>query len=316
MRSASERDTLRFRDLGPVDVTEDSQVRAPGGPILGRLLARLLVDPGRRVDVSELVEAVWGDRGAARSQSTLDSHLHRLRRFLEPERSRSGAAGRLVLEAGGYRLVVTAEQVDSVRFAALVTQAGELLAAGEAGQALARAQAARELWRGRPLSPWSDEALGGRRGGPAGGAEPPADRGPGRRAAGRRPPRARAGGTGTRAGGRAAAGTAVGAVHAGGGPAGADRGCAGCLPAGRPAVPRRAGRGAWGRAAPGLQQLLLSGDAAPPARRQQVLSSPGAATSEFRHHRPGRGHHRPGRSRRPGPRGPRPRCTCPGGGPG
>ena len=44
------------------------------------------------------------------------------------------------------------------RFAALVTQAAELLAAGDADQALARAQAARELWRGRPLSPWSDEA--------------------------------------------------------------------------------------------------------------------------------------------------------------
>ena len=158
MLSVAERDTLRFRDLGPVDVAEDGQVRAPGGPILGRLLARLLVDPGRRVDVSELVEAVWGDRGAVRSQSTLDSHLHRLRRFLEPGRGRGQAAGVLILEAGGYRLVVATEQIDSVRFAALVTQAAELLAAGDAGQALARAQAARELWRGRPLSPWSDEA--------------------------------------------------------------------------------------------------------------------------------------------------------------
>jgi DNA-binding SARP family transcriptional activator len=155
--SVAERDTLRFRDLGPVDVVEGGQVRAPGGPILGRLLARLLVDPGRRVDVSELVEAVWGDRGVTRSQSTLDSHLHRLRRFLEPDRGRGQAAGRLMLEAGGYRLVVTTEQIDSVQFAALVTQAAELLAAGQADQALARAQAARELWRGRPLSPWSDE---------------------------------------------------------------------------------------------------------------------------------------------------------------
>ena len=152
------RDTLRFRDLGPVDVAEDGQVRAPGGPILGRLLARLLVDPGRRVDVSELVEAVWGDRGAARSQSTLDSHLHRLRRFLEPDRGRGQAAGVLILEAGGYRLALAGEQADSVRFATLVTQAAELLAAGQADQGLARAQAARELWRGLPLSPWSDEA--------------------------------------------------------------------------------------------------------------------------------------------------------------
>jgi DNA-binding SARP family transcriptional activator len=155
--SVSERDPLRFRDLGPVDVAEDGQVRAPGGPILGRLLARLLVDPGRRVDVSELIDAVWGDRGATRSPSTLDSHLHRLRRFLEPGRGRGEAAGVLILEAGGYRLALAGEQTDSVRFAALVTQAAELLAAGDADQALARAGAARELWRGRPLSPWSDE---------------------------------------------------------------------------------------------------------------------------------------------------------------
>ncbi|HXP56128.1 MAG TPA: BTAD domain-containing putative transcriptional regulator [Streptosporangiaceae bacterium] len=150
------RDTLRIRDLGPVDVAEDGQVRAPGGPILGRLLARLLVDPGRRVDVSALVDAVWGDRGATRSLSTLDSHLHRLRRFLAPDRGH-GDAEPLILEAGGYRLAVTGGQVDSVQFAQLVTGAGELLAAGQPGQALTAAQEARALWRDRPLSPWSDE---------------------------------------------------------------------------------------------------------------------------------------------------------------
>ena len=79
---------------------------------------------------------MWGDRGATRSQSTLDSHLHRLRRFLEPDRGRGQAAGVLILEAGGYRLALAGEQADSVQFAALVTQAAELLAAGDAGQAL------------------------------------------------------------------------------------------------------------------------------------------------------------------------------------
>jgi DNA-binding SARP family transcriptional activator len=151
------RDTLRFRDLGPVDVEENDQVRAPGGPILGRLLARLLVDPGHRVDVGALVDAVWGERGAARSLSTLDSHLHRLRRFLEPGRGRGEAAGLLILEAGGYRLAVSGEQVDSARFDHLVTAAGEQLAAGTPDQAVAQAEQARALWRDRPLSPWSDE---------------------------------------------------------------------------------------------------------------------------------------------------------------
>jgi predicted ATPase/DNA-binding SARP family transcriptional activator len=157
VRSVSGRDRPRFRDLGPVDVEEGEPPRAPGGLILGRLLARLLVDPGRRVDVSALADAVWGDRGATRSASTLDSHLHRLRRFLESGRGRGAAAEVLVFEAGGYRLAVSGGQVDSVRFAELVTQAGELLRAGEAGRAAATAEEARTLWRGRPLSPWSDE---------------------------------------------------------------------------------------------------------------------------------------------------------------
>jgi DNA-binding SARP family transcriptional activator len=155
--SAPERDELRFRDLGPVEVEQAGRTRAPGGAILGRLLARLLVDPGRRVEVGELIDAVWGDRGATRSPSTLDSHLYRLRQFLEPDRDRRGAGGLLILEAGGYRLAAAGVEVDSVRFAGLVAQAGELLAAGNAGPAAAGAQAARALWRGRPLSPWSDE---------------------------------------------------------------------------------------------------------------------------------------------------------------
>ncbi|MBV9794428.1 MAG: AAA family ATPase [Actinobacteria bacterium] len=136
-------------------------MRAPGGPILGRLLARLLVDPGRRVDVGALADAVWGDRGVARSPSTLDSHLHRLRRFLEPGRGQGqghgDGPGLLIRDAGGYRLSVTGDQVDSVRFAALVSQASELLAAGDAAGAVTRTEAARALWRDRPLAPWSDE---------------------------------------------------------------------------------------------------------------------------------------------------------------
>ncbi|MEJ2865890.1 BTAD domain-containing putative transcriptional regulator [Actinomycetospora flava] len=148
-----------FRVLGAVEVElgVGGAARSPGGAVLGRLLSRLLVGVGERVEVGELMEAVWGSHGAPRSVSTLESHLHRLRRFLEPERRRGEAPALLVADAGGYRLAVGRDRLDSASCASLVREASELLAAGEAGRAVERAEQARALWRGRPFAPWSDE---------------------------------------------------------------------------------------------------------------------------------------------------------------
>ncbi|MFC5064856.1 AfsR/SARP family transcriptional regulator [Actinomycetospora atypica] len=157
MLSVADHDLLlRFRDLGSIEV-EDDDVRVPGGAVLRRLLARLLVDAGRRVDVTALVEALWGERSTARSVSTLESHLYRLRRFLEPGHARGEAFTVLVSDAGGYRLAVDGEQIDSALFARGVARAGESLAAGNPRTALAECEQARTRWRGRPFSPWSDE---------------------------------------------------------------------------------------------------------------------------------------------------------------
>ena len=148
---------VRIRDLGPIVVELDGVAHAPGGAVLERMLARLLVDHDRRVDPAALAEAVWGDRGAARSSSTLDSHLWRLRRLLEPHRSRGAAPEVLLHDAGGYRLAVPDDRVDSLQFVALATTAASHLEAGQPDLALRDAEQARALWRGRPLTPWSDE---------------------------------------------------------------------------------------------------------------------------------------------------------------
>ena len=151
MTTVSELSVPRFRGLGAVGVEVGGEVRSPGGAALGRLLSRLLVDAGQRVDVSELMDAVWGDRGAARSVSTLESHLHRLRRFLEPERARGQVSALLVAEIGGYRLAVDGDRIESVCFRRQAREASELLAAGEARAAVERAEQARALWRGQPM---------------------------------------------------------------------------------------------------------------------------------------------------------------------
>jgi DNA-binding SARP family transcriptional activator len=151
------REHLRFRDLGPVEVEHAGVVRPVGGSRLEAALALLLIHADHPVGPDALSEAMWGEQGVSRSAGTLDSHVWRLRRLLEPDRVRGAAPTVLVREPGGYRLVVGAGAVDSARFAVLAAEAGELLAVGEADRALQRAEEAAGLWRGRPYGAAADQ---------------------------------------------------------------------------------------------------------------------------------------------------------------
>jgi DNA-binding SARP family transcriptional activator len=151
------REHLRFRDLGPVEVEHAGVVRPVGGSRLEAALALLLIHADHPVGPDALGEAMWGEQGVSRSSGTLDSHVWRLRRLLEPDRARGAAPTVLVREPGGYRLVVGAGAVDSARFAVLAAEAGDLLAAGEADGALQRAEEAAGLWRGRPYGAAADQ---------------------------------------------------------------------------------------------------------------------------------------------------------------
>ena len=108
--------------------------RGDPGPVAVPLTDRRR-SPGR---VHELVDAVWGDRATARSVSTLESHLHRLRRFLEPGRGRvrrRAAEGRVRRLSARRR-----RRPDRLgEFAGLARASCEALAAGDAGHATARA---------------------------------------------------------------------------------------------------------------------------------------------------------------------------------
>ena len=156
---------LRFRDLGPILVESGGVVEPVGGARLEQALALLLICANRLVTVDALREAVWGDQGVERSVSTLDSHIWRLRRRLEPERPAGDAATVVVHEPGGYRLAIGPEQADSTRFVRLADDATALLARGEAAHAVGVAEEALGLWRGRPYGrsadhEWARPAIG------------------------------------------------------------------------------------------------------------------------------------------------------------
>lgn len=161
--SSSSAFPVRFRDLGPLLVEQDGRARPVGGARLEAALALLLIHTGRRVGLDALAEAMWGADGGLRSASTLDSHVFRLRQALEPGRRPGQASTTLVRDTGGYRLVAVADQVDSLRFARLATDAADLLATGSPDRALRRTDDALALWRGRPYgdaagAPWAAAA--------------------------------------------------------------------------------------------------------------------------------------------------------------
>ncbi|MBM9467489.1 BTAD domain-containing putative transcriptional regulator [Nakamurella leprariae] len=147
----------RFRDLGPLVVDVDGRSRSPGGVRLTAALALLLVHAGRRVSADALRDAVWGPAAAGRAPSTLETHMFRLRRVVEPARAAGQPPSVLLSDTGGYRLAVTTDEVDSLRFLALAGEATGLLRDGQPERALRRCEQAQELWRGRPFEPHTDQ---------------------------------------------------------------------------------------------------------------------------------------------------------------
>ncbi|WP_181428615.1 AfsR/SARP family transcriptional regulator [Modestobacter versicolor] len=148
---------LRIRDLGPLEVERAGTPVGLGGTRLAAALSLLLVNAGQHVGVDSLSDAMWGAQSPARSPSTLDSHIWRLRKALEPQRERGRPSSVLRHDHGGYRLVPDTVSVDSARFTAAADETRELLATGRAADACRCAERALGLWRGRPYAGFADK---------------------------------------------------------------------------------------------------------------------------------------------------------------
>ncbi|MEU6735711.1 BTAD domain-containing putative transcriptional regulator [Streptomyces physcomitrii] len=143
---------LRFAVLGPLTVERDG-VPAHLGAVMERsllaLLALLALRAGETVAREEVIDALWGEHPPPSAWSLVHSHVARLRRWIEPRRH-TGPATMLAGDEG-YRLQVTADRLDLLRF----HQAAERAEAAYArGPAAARPLFAAALgcWRGPVLS--------------------------------------------------------------------------------------------------------------------------------------------------------------------
>jgi WD40 repeat protein/DNA-binding SARP family transcriptional activator/type II secretory pathway predicted ATPase ExeA len=140
---------MRFQVLGPLEVEADNGPVVLGGPKERLLLALLLTRPNQVVPVDALVQGLWGEHPPLTAAKTLQSHVKRLRRVLEPGRARGVAGEVLVTRQPGYLLRVALGVLDATRFEELAAKARRALSDGQADAAASLLGEALGLWRGQ-----------------------------------------------------------------------------------------------------------------------------------------------------------------------
>ena len=135
---------MEFRILGPLEVVVGREPVALGGPQQLAVLARLLWQRNEAVPRDRLVAAVWHDDPPRTAVTSLQVHVHALRRALGAER--------IVTSGSSYRLRVEEGELDLDRFEELVERARNSLADDRYGAATRELDGALALWRGPVLA--------------------------------------------------------------------------------------------------------------------------------------------------------------------
>ena len=136
---------LDFRILGPLEVSNETGLLRLGGRKQRAALVLLLLEPGRVVSRSRLIDALWGERPPRTATASLQRLVFQLRQTLGPD----------ILETRppGYRLRVRPGELDFDRFRVLVESAR----GAEPTECATKLRHALALWRGPALADFTSE---------------------------------------------------------------------------------------------------------------------------------------------------------------
>ncbi|MEU6719691.1 BTAD domain-containing putative transcriptional regulator [Nonomuraea sp. NPDC046802] len=141
---------MRVELLGRIRVfTDEGTPVEVGGPRVRMVLARLALQPGQVVPAETLIDGLWGAAPPGDAANALQALVSRLRKVLR-------GVGGVESRAGGYRLVVGAQDVDALRFEDLAARGRRELAADRPQAASVALGEALGLWRGAALADLSD----------------------------------------------------------------------------------------------------------------------------------------------------------------
>ncbi|MFI1168017.1 BTAD domain-containing putative transcriptional regulator [Streptomyces sp. NPDC020801] len=146
MQSNASHGDLSLKILGPLEGWEGERRLRLGGVVNERVLAMLLLEAGRVVPASRLIQAVWDQEPPLTALAQIRKAVADLRRRISSGRSL------IVTEPCGYRAVVDEVQLDLRVFDAEVRQAQKAYKEGELHIAIAHLMTGLDLWRGSILA--------------------------------------------------------------------------------------------------------------------------------------------------------------------
>lgn len=132
--------------LGPLIIVKDHRSLSP--PHRERtLLALLILAQGNAVSSESALDTIWGEKPPVSARAMLHTYISRLR-VLMSSSDQAAARNLISHDSGGYRLCLTAEQLDILKFQHVISLAR---AATDAATACQRYTEAFALWRGQVL---------------------------------------------------------------------------------------------------------------------------------------------------------------------
>lgn len=139
---------VQYRLLGPVGMSHRERFQLAGSPKEQTVLAALLIERGRAVPTQTLADRLWDHEPPAAFRGNLQAYVSRLRKRLKDAGEPAG-----IISGGvtGYRINVSAAQVDVHCFDELISQAHSR-AASDPAIARELFRQAEALWSGEPLA--------------------------------------------------------------------------------------------------------------------------------------------------------------------
>jgi len=142
---------VRFRVLGPLEVTVDGRPLPVRGVVQRSALGFLLLNADQVVATSDLVRALWAGGAPPTARKMLQNAVSALRGTFT--RNGIGAdVAALLSHTSGYRLRVAPAAVDLARFQRLAAQGRTALAAGAWERAATALREGLDLWHGCALA--------------------------------------------------------------------------------------------------------------------------------------------------------------------
>ncbi|ETK33826.1 hypothetical protein MPTA5024_22725 [Microbispora sp. ATCC PTA-5024] len=150
---------VEFRLLGPVTVLDEEGTPLDAGPSQQRaVLALCLLAAPRPVSTAAVIGALWPGGAPRGAVTTVQAYVSKLRRVLEPGRTRRSASSVLVSRPGGYAMEIPAGALDLTRATARLAEGRRLLTAGDHAGGSRELRLALSEWRGEPLTGFESEA--------------------------------------------------------------------------------------------------------------------------------------------------------------